>query len=331
MSMTTFTALLVEKTGEKEYRRSIVNRLLADLPSGELLVRVRYSSLNYKDALSALGKPGVTKNYPHTPGIDAVGEVVECAGGAFAPGDLVIVTGFDLGMNAAGGYGQYIRVPSDWAVRLPAGLSARESMILGTAGFTAALSVWKLAEAGVGPEAGDILVTGATGGVGSLAVAILTRAGYRVTAATGKTSEKDFLLSLGAVEVISRDEVLAGSDRPMMKERWAGVVDVAGGETLVAAIKSTRYGGVVTCCGLVASPELSMNVFPFILRGVSLLGVDSVQCPMAPRLKVWGKLAGDWKPTHLERVVEETTLETLEPKFHAILKGQVKGRVLVKL
>jgi putative YhdH/YhfP family quinone oxidoreductase len=331
MTQKNFIAMLVEKIGEKQYSRSIVTRSVDDLPTGDLLVRVHYSSLNYKDALSATGRPGVTKNYPHTPGIDAAGEVVECGSGAFAPGDSVIVTGFDLGMNTAGGYGQYIRIPSAWAVKLPAGLSLRESMIVGTAGFTAGLSVWKLAEAGVGPGDGDILVTGATGGVGSIAVAILARAGYRVVAATGKAAEKDYLLSLGAAEIVSRDEVLAGSDRPMMKERWAGVVDVAGGETLVAAIKATRYGGAVTCCGLVASPELNMNVFPFILRGVSLLGIDSVQCPMAPRLLVWAKLAGDWKPEHLENAATEVTLETLEEKIHGILKGEVKGRTLVKL
>jgi len=331
MSPTQFTAMLVEKTGEKQYSRNIVTRSIDDLPAGDLLVRVHYSSLNYKDALSATGRPGVTRNYPHTPGIDAAGEVVQCDSDVFAVGDQVLITGFDLGMDTDGGYGQYIRIPSSWAVKLPPGLSLRESMILGTAGFTAALSVWKLAGAGVKPGDGDILVTGATGGVGSVAVEILARAGYQVVAATGKAEEKDYLLSLGAAGVIGRDEVLAGADRPMMKERWAGVVDVAGGETLVAAIKSTRYGGAVTCCGLVASPELHMNVFPFILRGVSLLGIDSVQCPMEPRLQVWAKLAGEWKPAHLESMVSEVTLETLEEKIQSILKGQVKGRVLVAL
>ncbi len=331
MTPKNFTAMLVEKTGEKQYSRSIVTRSIDELPAGDLLVRVHYSSLNFKDALSATGRPGVTKNYPHTPGIDAAGEVVECSSGTFVPGDKVLVTGFDLGMNTAGGYGQYIRIPSAWAVKLPVGLSLRESMIVGTAGFTAGLSVLKLAGAGVKPGDGDILVTGATGGVGSIAVAILAKAGYRVVAATGKAAEKDYLLSLGAAEIVSRDEVLAGSDRPMMKERWAGVVDVAGGETLVAAIKATRYGGAVTCCGLVASADLNMNVFPFILRGVSLIGIDSVQCPMEPRLKVWAKLAAEWKPDGLETTATEVTLPALEEKIHGILKGEVKGRVVVKL
>jgi putative YhdH/YhfP family quinone oxidoreductase len=205
--------------------------------------------------------------------------VVECADGSFRPGEQVIVTSFDLGMNTAGGFGQYIRVPSAWAVRLPAGLSLRESMALGTAGFTAGLSVWKLAAAGVQPDDGDILVTGATGGVGSIAVAVLARAGYRVVAATGKATETAYLRRLGAAEVISREQVLEGSERPLGKERWAGVVDCVGGEMLATAVKATCYGGAVTCCGLVGSPELPLNVFPFILRSVSLLGIDSASVP----------------------------------------------------
>jgi putative YhdH/YhfP family quinone oxidoreductase len=304
---------------------------LDELSTGELLIKVHYSSLNYKDALSATGQPGVTKKYPHTPGIDAAGEVVECADGSFRPGEQVIVTGFDLGMNTAGGYGQYVRVPSAWAVPLPAGLSLRESMEMGTAGFTAGLSVWKLAEAGVTPEAGDILVTGATGGVGSLAVAILAKAGYRVVAATGKAAEADYLRQLGAAEIISREQALEGSERPLGKERWAGVVDCVGGGMLATAIKATRYGGAVTCCGLVGSPELPLNVFPFILRGVSLLGIDSAQCPAGPRLAVWQKLAGDWKPQALETAAEECTLQELEPHIQAILEGKHRGRTVVNL
>jgi putative YhdH/YhfP family quinone oxidoreductase len=327
----TFTAMLVEETEPKKFTRRIVTRSVDELPAGELLLRVYYSSLNYKDALSATGQPGVTKKYPHTPGIDAAGEVVECTDGRFQPGEQVIVTGFDLGMNTAGGFGQYVRVPSAWAVRLPAGLSLKESMEVGTAGFTAGLSVWKLVQAGVTPNAGDILVTGATGGVGSIAVAVLAKAGYRVVAATGKVAEADYLRRLGAAEVIGREQALEGSERPLGKERWAGVVDCVGGEMLATAIKSTRYGGAVTCCGLVASPELPLNVFPFILRGVSLLGVDSAQCPMAPRQQVWQKLAGDWKPQELAAAAEECTLQELEPRIHAILEGKHRGRTVVNL
>jgi putative YhdH/YhfP family quinone oxidoreductase len=292
---------------------------------------VHYSSINFKDALSATGNPGVTRKFPHTPGIDAAGEVVQCDSGAFAVGDKVIVTSYDLGMNTDGGYGEYIRVPAQWALKLPAGLSLRESMIYGTAGLTAALSVLRLEQGGVKPDDGDILVIGATGGVGSLAVAILAKGGYRVVAATGKPDQAQFLTDLGAAEIISRDELLAGSERPMMKERWAGAIDVAGGEPLAAAIKSTRYGGVVTCCGLVASPELHINVFPFILRGVSLIGIDSAQCPMAYRSQTWARLASDWKLDNLEQAVTEVTLEGLEEKISAMLKGQLRGRTLVNL
>lgn len=326
-----FKALVVDKTPDKQFVREIGERNIADLPPGDLVVRVHYSSLNYKDALSATGHPGVTRQFPHTPGIDAAGEVVSCESGAFTPGEKVLVTGYDLGMETDGGWGEYIRIPSEWAVRLPAGLTLREAMVIGTAGFTAALSVLKLEQAGVKPSDGDILVTGATGGVGSIAVSILARAGYRVTAATGKSSDEAFLRSLGAVAVIPREQVTEGSDRPMLKERWAGAVDVVGGETLAAAIKATRYGGAVTCCGLVGSIDLNMNVFPFILRGVSLIGIDSVNCPADTRLRVWERLAGEWKPEHLADVVTEVPLEGLEEKIQAILQGGIRGRVVVKL
>jgi putative YhdH/YhfP family quinone oxidoreductase len=328
---TTFRALVVEKMSDTQFVREIRERSLDDLPPGDLVVHVHFSSLNYKDALSATGHPGVTRWFPHTPGIDAAGEVVSCGSGAFAPEEKVIVTGHDLGMETDGGWGQYIRVPSSWAVRLPGGLTLRESMALGTAGFTAGLSVLKLERAGVRPEEGDILVTGATGGVGSVAVALLSRAGYRVVAATGKSLDEVFLRGLGAAEVIPREEVTAGSERPMMKERWAGVVDVVGGETLAAAVKATRYGGAVTCCGLVGSPELPVNVYPFILRGVSLIGIDSVHCPEETRLQLWEKLAVEWKPERLAEMVTEVPLEGVEEKVRSILEGGITGRVMVNL
>jgi putative YhdH/YhfP family quinone oxidoreductase len=326
-----FTALIVEETTPANFTRRIATRTVAELPPGELLVKVHYSSLNFKDALSATGRPGVTRHYPHTPGIDAAGEVLACSDGMFTPGDQVVVTGHDLGMETSGGFGQCIRVPSHWAMRLPRGLTLRESMILGTAGFTAALSTLKLQRNGVIPGNGDILVTGATGGVGSLAVAILARGDYRVIAATGKASEQAYLQALGATAVIGRDEVLAGSERPLSKERWAGVVDVVGGEMLAAAIKATRYGGTVTCCGLVGSAELPINVYPFILRSVSLLGIDSAQCPRELRLAVWEKLAGPWKPANLESLTTECTLHTLEEQLHTMLRGATRGRILVNL
>ncbi len=326
-----FKALLVEQPEKKVFTRSIVTRTVDDLPEGELVVKVHYSSLNFKDALSSVGNPGVTRNFPHTPGIDAAGEVVACSDGSFTAGDKVIVTSYDLGMETDGGFGQMIRVPSKWALKLPAGLTLKESMMLGTAGLTAAMSVHELVESGVKPANGAILVTGATGGVGSLAVAMLAKAGYQVTAATGKLDESEYLKGIGATEVIERSAVTEGSERPMMKPRWAGVVDCVGGETLAAAIKATNPLGSVTCCGLVGSPDLPVNVFPFILRGVRLIGIDSAEYPMASRLKVWQKLANDWKLDNLESMVDEVTLEGIEEKVQGMLKGGLKRRALVNL
>ena len=331
MAADNFRALVVEQQADGAYSRQISSRSIDQLPEGELLVRVHYSSLNYKDALSALGRPGVTKQYPHTPGIDAAGEVVSCADGAFAAGEPVIVTGYEQGMSRSGGFGQYIRVPSSWAVRLPEGLTLKESMTIGTAGLTAGLSLLSLAEAGVLPDTGEILITGATGGVGSLAVTMLAKAGYRVAAVTGKSSETGFLLGLGAALVLSRDELLRGVERPLLKERWAGVLDVVGGEMLAAAIKSTRYGGVVTCCGLAGSPELPLNVYPFILRAVSLIGIDSAQAPAQRRQEVWRRLAGEWKPERLLANAIEVPLAGLEEKFAAMLRGELRGRTVVNL
>lgn len=329
--MTTFKALLVEKAEDKTFTRSVVERNIDELPQGNLLIRVSYSSLNYKDALSASGNPGVSRNFPHTPGIDAAGTVVSCDDNTFSQGDEVIVTGYDLGMNTAGGFAQYIRIPSKWAVAKPEGLTLKEAMVLGTAGFTAGLSVQAIVENNVSPEDGEILVTGATGGVGSVAVALLTQAGFNVVACTGKDSQADFLKSLGASRVITRDTMLENKERPMLKEQYAGVVDTVGGEFLAQAIKSTQYGGVVTCCGLTASAQLDVSVFPFILRGVSLLGIDSVECPMAPRLRLWDKLAGDWKLNLLDSLTTEVGLDALDEKINDILKGQLFGRTIVNV
>jgi putative YhdH/YhfP family quinone oxidoreductase len=309
----------------------VQKRHLVDLPEGKVLVRVHYSSLNYKDALSATGHRGVTRRYPHTPGIDAAGVVAQSSAEAFSPGDEVIVTSYDLGMNTPGAWGQYIRIPAAWVVPRPKGLSLRQSMIYGTAGFTAALSVWKLRTQGVRPEQGPVLVTGATGGVGSIAVGILAQAGYPVTAATGKLDEAQYLRDLEAQDVVHRDKVLDTSGRPLLSGRWAGAVDTVGGEYLATALKSTRYGGAVTCCGLVASPELDTTVYPFILRGVSLLGVDSQDCPMDTRQRIWQALGSEWKFDGLEEIATERTLQQLEPEIQRILRGQQTGRILVDL
>ncbi|MDX2494320.1 MAG: YhdH/YhfP family quinone oxidoreductase [Desulfuromusa sp.] len=328
---TEFKALLVEQPEKKVFTRSVATRSLDDLPEGELVVKVHYSSLNFKDALSSVGNPGVTRNFPHTPGIDAAGEVVSCSDGSFQPGDKVIVTSYDLGMETDGGFGQMIRVPSKWALKLPQGLSLKESMMLGTAGLTAALSVRELVENGVTPEQGSVLVTGATGGVGSLAVAILAKIGFKVTAVTGKLEETAYLESLGAEHVIDRETLLKGNERPMLKPTWAGVVDCVGGDMLAAAIKSAQYDGVVTCCGLVGSIDLNVSVFPFILRGVRLIGIDSAECPMDRRTQVWQRLANEWKLDNLAAMVDETTLDGLEEKVQLMLKGGLKRRGLVNL
>ncbi|TKB02378.1 acryloyl-CoA reductase [Alteromonas portus] len=329
--MTTFKALLVEKQEDKTFTRGITERSLDDLPDGTLLVKVEFSSINYKDALSATGNPGVSRHFPHTPGIDAAGTVVSCDNNSFKEGDEVIITGYDLGMNTPGGFGEYIRIPSDWAVAKPDGLTLRESMVIGTAGFTAGLSVLGLVEHGVTPDKGDILVTGATGGVGSVAVALLAKAGFSVVACTGKKEHDPFFKKLGASKVITRDELLESKARPMLKEQYAGAVDTVGGEYLSQAIKATQYGGAVTCCGLTASADLNVSVFPFILRGVSLLGIDSVQCPMPPRLRLWDKLAGEWKLECLDDLTEEVSLDDVSQKIDAILKGELSGRTIVKL
>jgi putative YhdH/YhfP family quinone oxidoreductase len=325
-----FRALVVKETSDGTFVQSIKQRALADLPAGEVLVRVAYSSLNYKDALSASGNRAVTRTYPHTPGIDAAGSVVESTAAAVQPGDAVIVTSYDLGMNTPGGFGQYIRVPSSWVVPLPAGLTLKESMILGTAGLTAGLSVAKLTTA-VSPAEGPVLVTGATGGVGSVAVAILARLGYEVVAVSGKPDAESYLQGLGAKEVIGREQLADHGDRPLLKVRWAGVIDTVGGGMLSAAIKSTQPGGLVTCCGNVASAELNLTVYPFILRGITLAGIDSQGCPMDLRQKVWDSLADAWKFSGLESLCRLSTLEELSGHIEAILQGRLKGRIVVDM
>ena len=295
-----------------------------------MIIEVKYSSLNYKDALSATGNKGVTRKYPHTPGIDAAGVVADSTTKLFNVGDQVTITGFDLGMNTSGGFGQYISVPALWATKLPQGLSLKDSMSYGTAGLTAALCILRLMASGLTKESGEVLVTGATGGVGSIAVAILAKLGFNVVAATGKAGEHDFLKQLGAKSIISREEANDTSGRPLQKPRWAGVVDTVGGNILATALKTTKYGGLIAACGNAMSHELSVNVFPFILRGVSLLGVDSVEIPMRARQMAWSKLAGEWS-IDLSPIATEVSLEELNSKIDEILKGGIRGRVLVNL
>jgi acrylyl-CoA reductase (NADPH) len=331
MNQKTFKAMVVTEKEKGQFVREIKDRNIDDLPQGDVLVNVKYSSLNYKDVLSATGGRGVTKQYPHTPGIDAAGTVAESQSKDFKIGDEVIVTSYDLGMNTSGGFGQYIRVPADWIVKMPEHLSSRESMIFGTAGFTAALSVYRLVDYGIIPDKGRVLVSGATGGVGSIAVSILAKAGYEVVAVNGIVDEKDFLLEIGAKEVISIDDATDSSGRPLLKGLWAGGIDTIGGEILATMIKSIQPDGGVTCCGNVGSHDLPLNVYPFILRGVTLMGIDSQNCPMSMRLKVWNKIAREWKLERLELLTTEVSLDELNERIDLVLQRKHKGRTIVKL
>ena len=325
--MSDFSAFQVRRTDDG-FERDLVRRSVTDLPDGDVLIDVRYSSLNYKDALSATGNPGVTRNFPHTPGIDASGVVVESSDPAFAPGQSVVVIGFDLGMGTAGGFAERIRVPAGWVVALPDGLTLRSAMVLGTAGFTAALCVDKLLAAGLAPGQGPVLVTGATGGVGSVAVRLLAQLGYEVVAASGKAEQHAYLKALGATSIVDRDGARFGIDKPMLKETYAGVVDTVGGDTLVTGLKTLRYGGSLAACGLVESPAIHATVLPFILRHVNLLGIDSVQLPLTEKERIWNRLAGEWS-LDLEQTVTELQLDDLDAAIDRILGGNMVGRGLV--
>lgn len=327
----TFKALWVEATANGQYKQSVMDRAVKDLPDHELLVEVHYSSLNFKDALSANGRPGVTKDYPHTPGIDAAGVVLEDRSGKFKVGSEVIVCGYDLGMNTSGGLAERIRVPSDWAVALPAGLSAKEAMVIGTAGFTAGLCVAKLLKMDAAPDDGPVLVTGATGGVGSFSVALLKHLGFTVVATTGKVDQSEWLASLGAHQVIDRNTLSEANKRPMLASQWAHAVDCVGGEILGNVIKSLRYGGSVAACGLTAGPVFPATVLPFILRGVNLLGVDCVELPLATKAAHWQQMAGPFKLPNLSSIATEISLAETPEYLTRILNGHAKGRYVVKL
>lgn len=312
------------------YLGTIQNMEISPIEKDEIIVKVHYSSLNYKDALSASGNKGVTRNYPHTPGIDAVGVIEKSGSDALKIGEHVIVTSYDLGMNTDGGFGQYIKVPASWAVKLPENLSMKEAMIYGTAGFTAGMSVLKLIEL-VKPENGKIVVTGATGGVGTMSVSILSKLGYNVVAITGKEEESEFLKTLGVKEILLRSEIENLDKKPLLKPQFAGAIDTVGGVILENIIKTTNALGAVTCCGNVASPQLELTVFPFILRGLTLIGIDSQNCPMSYRTKVWEFLANEGKSELLANTCTEITLEELPVKIALMLQGKLKGRTIINM
>ena len=325
----TFRAYLVDRKGET-FERGLRALTPDVLPEGEVEVRVAWSSVNYKDGLAATSDGKVARAYPLVPGIDLAGTVVHSDTDQFAPGAEVIAHGYDLGVSRHGGYAEFARLPADWVVPLPPGLTAREAMAIGTAGFTAAMSVAELETRGLEPGHGPVLVTGATGGVGSTAIAILADRGYEVWAATGKADEHDWLGTLGAVGFLGRDEVTAAG-RPLEPERWAGAVDSVGAATLPYILRTLRRGAAVAACGNASGPALETTVFPFILRGTALLGIDSAYLPIAKRRRIWDRLATDLRPRSLAERVTEVTLDTLEPALDAIRSGAARGRWVVRV
>lgn len=301
-----------------------------DLPDGDVTVSVEYSSLNYKDGLALSGAAPILRRFPMIPGIDLAGTVLESSCDAFSVGDRVLLNGWGVGEKHEGGFSQRARVRSSWLTELPKGLSTRQAMAIGTAGYTAMLCVMALENAGLTPDGGDVLVTGAAGGVGSIAVLLLSQLGYRVTASTGRISEREYLLELGAAEVVEREQFSAAS-KPLASERWAGAVDVAGGSTLATVLSQMKYGGSVAACGLAQSSQLPASVLPFILRGVSLLGVDSVMAPPSVRRKAWQRLATGFSWDKLDRVSQTVGLSELSEAASKIVSGQIRGRLVVEL
>jgi NADPH2:quinone reductase len=328
----TFKAFRVAQTGDT-IAGAVVDATLDELTPGDVVIKSAYSSVNYKDALAATGAAKIIRKYPLIAGIDVAGTVESSTDHRFRAGDQVVVTGYDLGVGNDGGYSAYVRVPADWVVKLPASLTLFDAMALGTAGFTAALSVIRLEQNGLKTGAGPVIVTGATGGVGSIAVAILAGLGYDVTAVTGKDSEHEYLKSLGAKAVMPRSVAVesAKSPRPIEKATWAGAVDPVGGDILAWLTKTMNYGASIANSGLTGGIEIHTTVIPFILRGVNLLGIDSVMCPMPMRLEVWRRLASDMKPAMLKAVAREIPLSGLPDAFATLAKGGAKGRFVVNV
>ncbi|MBN8193327.1 acryloyl-CoA reductase [Bacillus sp. NTK074B] len=325
-----FKALVVNKT-EEDFSLNVGSLTHDDLPEGDVTIRVHYSSVNYKDGLASIPKGNIVKSYPFVPGIDLAGVVTSSEDSRYQEGDEVVVTSYELGVSHYGGYSEYARVPADWVIPLPEGLTMKEAMTFGTAGFTAALSIHQLEKNGLTPENGPVLVTGATGGVGSMAVSMLAKRNYDVIASTGKESEHEYLKGLGAKEIVSRDDVNPEKIRPIGKQRWAGAVDPVGGKTLAAVLSNTKYGGSVAVSGLTGGGDVPTTVFPFILRGVNLLGIDSVYCPKDLRETLWERMATDLKPDGLQDIQREVSFDDLPDALSEILAGKARGRTVVKV
>jgi acrylyl-CoA reductase (NADPH) len=325
----TFKAIRIDKA-DKGTTAALTQFDEAELMDGDVTVRVEWSDLNYKDGLALTGKSPVVRRFPMIAGIDFAGTVEQSSHPQWKAGDKVICTGWGMGETHLGAFAQKARVKGDWLVELPSGMSARQAMAIGTAGFTAMLAVLALEKHGLAPSSGPVVVTGAAGGVGSVATAVLSRLGYHVIASTGRPSEAGYLKSLGAAEVIDRNELSAPA-RPLGKERWAGGVDSVGSTTLANLLSMTRYGGAIAACGLAAGMDLPSSVAPFILRGVCLLGIDSVMCPLGPRKAAWERLARDLDPAKLTEITHEIALDQVAEYGAQILGGQVRGRIVVKI
>lgn len=324
-------AFVVEKdenekiiSGVKEFAKPVCE-------DNEILIKVNYSSLNYKDALSSIGHPGVTRVLPHITGVDVAGVVEESKSTIFEVGQRVVVTGYDLGMNTNGGHAEFVKVPSSWAIRTPDSISDKEIMAYGTAGLTAALSIQELLKNGINPEESKVLVTGSTGGVGSISIAILSKLGFNVTAITTKINKKEYLISIGAKDIITIENFMQNSNKPLLGTNYDAVIDTVGGDILAQALKQLKYDGVATCCGLTASYELNTNVYPFILRGVRLIGIDSVECKLEKKQSAWEKLAGYWAISCIENIIKEISLDEIKEAYTELLEGKASGRYVVKI
>ena len=324
-------AFVVDKIADNEFTTEIRELSIPKCKENEIVIKVTYSSLNYKDALSSIGHPGVTRKFPHITGVDVVGTVYESTSPVFKIGERVLVTGYDLGMNSDGGHAEFVKVPASWVARVPDSITDKEIMTFGTAGLTAALSINELITNGIKAENGDVLVTGATGGVGSIAVSILSKLGYNVTAITGKKEKIEFLKKIGANEVISREDFMQSSNKPLLSEKYSGVVDTVGGEILAQSLKVLKYDGVATCCGLTSSQDLNTNVFPFILRGVRLIGIDSVECKLEKKQLAWEKLASKWKINTLNNLTNEISLYEIKEAYEKLLSGKAVGKKKIKI
>lgn len=324
-------AFVVEKdenekiiSGVKEFAKPVCE-------DNEILIKVNYSSLNYKDALSSICHPGVTRVLPHITGVDVAGVVEESKSTIFEVGQRVVVTGYDLGMNTNGGHAEFVKVPSSWAIRTPDSISDKEIMAYGTAGLTAALSIQELLKNGINPEESKVLVTGSTGGVGSVSIAILNKLGFSVTAITTKINKKEYLISIGAKDIITIEDFMQNSNKPLLGTNYDAVIDTVGGDILAQALKQLKYYGVATCCGLTASYELNTNVYPFILRGVRLIGIDSVECKLEKKQSAWEKLAGYWAISCIENIIKEISLDEIKEAYTELLEGKASGRYVVKI